>query len=137
MANEYMGNIIPAPGLTSSPTVIDLELKASTVGYSQRGGTLAGGQGVLLLGTVLARQISTKQWVKYESGGSDGAGTAGGVLRQTTDTGASGAGKYSANIAIKGTLKYNLVSTANGAQLASAITALGAKVNTTMNLFSF
>jgi hypothetical protein len=138
MAYEYMGNTIPAPGLSiNNPSTTDQELKYSTVGYSQKGGTLAGGQGVLPLGTVLARQISTKQWVKFESGGSDGAGTAAGVLRKTTDTGTSGAGKYEANIAFRGSLKYNLVSSANGAQLAAAITALGAKVNSTLNIFSF
>lgn len=138
-AYEYMGNTIPAPGLSiNNPSTTDQELKASTVGYTQRGGTIAAGQGVLPIGTVLARQISTRQWVKYTSGGSDGAGVAAGVLRKTIDTGSvTGAGSYEANIAIRGTLKYNLVSSANGTQLAASITSLGAHVNTTLNIFTF
>lgn len=138
MAYEYMGNTIPAPGLSiNNPTTTDQELKYSTVGYSQKGGTIKGGQGILPLGTVLARDTVSKQWVKFVSGGSNGAGTAAGVLRKTVDTGASGDGKFEGNIAFRGSLKYNLVSSANGAQLAAAVTALGAKVNTTLNIFSF
>jgi hypothetical protein len=138
MPYEYMGNTIPAPGLSiNNPSSFDQELKYSAVGYSQKGGTLAGGQGVLLLGTVLARQTSTKQWVKFVSGGSDGAGVAAGVLRKTTDTGAAGAGSFEANIAFRGSLKNNLVSSANGGEYAAAVTALGANVNPTLNIFSF
>lgn len=138
MAYEYIGNTIPAPGLsTNNPSSYDQELKASTAGFSQRGGTLEGGQGILPLGTVLARKDSTKQWVKFVSGGGDGTGVAAGILRKTTDTGAAGAGKFEANIVFKGTLKYNLVSSANGADLSAAVTALGAKTNPTLNLFSF
>ena len=140
MAYEYMGNTIPAPGLSiNNPSSFDPELKYSTVGYSQKGGTIRGGQGVLLLGTVLARQISTKQWVKYDANGSDGANVAAGILRKTIDTGtgASVAGKFEGNIAFRGSLKYNLVSSANGAGLAAAVTALGAKTNPTLNIFTF
>lgn len=138
MAYEYQGNVIPAPGLgINNPSTTDQELKASTVGYTQRGGTLAGGQGVLPLGTILAKNTTSKQWVKFTSGGANGAGTAAGVLRKTTDTGASGAGTFEANIAVRGSLKYDLVSTANGSELAAATTSLGAKVNATMNIFSF
>ena len=138
MPYEYIGNTIPAPSLDiNNPSSYDQELKYSTVGYSQKGGTLEGGQGVLALGTVLARKTSTKQWVKFVSGGGDGTGVAAGVLRKTTDTGAAGDGKFEANIAFRGSLKYNLVSSANGSGLAAAITALGAKTNTTLNIFTF
>lgn len=139
MTYEYMGNTIPSPGLSiNNPSTTDQELKYSTVGYSQKGGTIKGGQGVLLIGTVLARDTVSNQWVKYSSGGSNGANVAAGVLRKTIDTGSvSGDGSYEANIAFRGSLKYNLVSSANGAQLAAAITALGAKANTTLNIFTF
>lgn len=140
MAYEYIGNTIPAPGLSvDNPFSYDQELKYSTVGYSQKGGTLAAGQGVLPLGTVLARRTSDKLWVKWESGGSDGTGVAAGVLRKTTDTGASGTGSsgFQANIAFRGSLKLNFVSSAMGANLSAAVTALGAKTNPTLNIFTF
>lgn len=136
---EYMGNTIPAPSLSiNNPSTFDPELKYSSAGFSQKGGTIKAGQGILLLGTVLARQTSTQKWVKFESGGSDGAGVAAGVLRKTVDTGAGADAKeFQGNIVFAGILKYNFVSSANGAQLAAAITALGAKANTTLNIFSF
>ncbi len=135
---EYMGNTIPAPGLSIlNPSTTDQELKYSSVKFSQKGGTILAGQGVLQIGTVLARQISTRKWVKYVSGGSDGAGVAAGILRKTIDTGASGSAEYQGNIVFSGILKYNLVSSANGAQLAAAITALGARANAPLNIFSF
>lgn len=138
MAYEYIGNTVPAPGLSPEGlTTVDQELKYSTVGFSQKGGTLKGGQGVLLLGTVLALDTVTHQWVKYVSGGSNGAGTAAGILRKTTDTGAEGLGKFSANIVFRGSLKLNLVSSANTTQFAAATTALGAKTNSTLNIFTF
>ena len=139
MVYEYMGNTIPAPGLvTETPSTTDLELKYSTVGFSQKGGTIKGGQGVLQIGTVMARETTSKQWVKYVSGGSNGAGTPAGILRKTIDTGSvAGDGSYQGNIVFRGSLKYNLVSSANGGELASAITALGARVNQTLNVFTF
>lgn len=139
MPYEYMGNTIPAPGLViNQPSTNDQELKHSTSGYTQKGGTVYGGQGTLLLGTVMARDTVTKQWVKYTSGGTNGAGTALGVLRKTVDTGTvAGVGKYEVNIAFRGQLKYNLVSSANGAQLSAAVTSLGARTVPALNLFSF
>ena len=135
---EYIGNTIPAPGQSiNNPSSFDQELKFSTAGYTQRGGTLKGGQGILRLGTVLARETTTKQWVKFVSGGTNGSGTAIGVLRKTTDTGVAGDGKFECNIAYAGKLKYNLVSSANGAQLSAAITALAARSAPEINLFSF
>ena len=138
MAYEYMGNTVPAPSWNpAGPSTFDPELKYSTVGFSQKGGVLKGGQGVLLLGTVLARDTVSKQWVKFVSGGPNGSGVAAGVLRKTTDTGAAGDGKFISNIVFRGSLKYNLVSSANGAALAAAVTALGGKTNPTLNVFTF
>lgn len=138
MAYEYIGNTIPAPGLSiNNPSTYDQELKASTAGFSQRGGTLKGGQGVLPLGTVLARETSSKQWVKYNPGGGDGADVPGGILRKTTDTGPAGAGSVQANIVFKGTLKLNLVSSAAGGTFTAAVTALGGHTNVPFNQFTF
>lgn len=140
MAYEYIGNTIPAPGLNvDNPFSYDQELLFSGVGYTQRGGTVKPGQGILPLGTVMARDTVTKQWVKFESGGSNGAGTALGILRKTVDTNASGVGGsgFQVNIVYKGSVKYNLVSSANGSNLAAAITSLGAVAKSELNSFTF
>jgi hypothetical protein len=138
MPYEYAGNTIPAPTVGAiGPFSYDQELKYSAIGFSQKGGVLKGGQGILPLGTVLARDTQTKQWVKFVSGGANGAGVAAGILRKTTDTGAAGDGRFQSNIVFRGSLKYNLVSSANGAQLAAAITALSANANPTLNVFTF
>jgi hypothetical protein len=139
MTYEYVGNTIPAPGLNiNTPSTTDQELKNSTVGYSQRGGQVAAGQGVLPLGTILARNTVDKLWYKYTSGGSNGTDVAAGVLRTTVDTGTgSGGSGFLVNIAFKGTLKYNLVSSANTTNLAAGITSLGAHTNIPLNQFSF
>lgn len=136
---EYIGNTIPAPGLSiNNPGTTDQELKASSAGFSQKGGTLKGGQGVVLIGTVLARDTVSKQWVKYDADGTNGADVPGGILRKTVDTGSvSGDGGYQANIVFRGSLRYDLVSSANGAELSAAVTALGAKANTVLNIFTF
>lgn len=140
MTYEYIGNTIPAPGLSiENPSSVDQELKYSSAGFSQKGGTLKPGQGILPLGTVLARDTVTKQWVKFNALGTNGADVAAGILRKTTDTNAEGVGTggYQANIVFRGSLKYNLVSSANGTELSAAVTALGARVNPTLNVFSF
>lgn len=137
--SEYIGNTIPAPGLSiNNPGTTDQELKYSSAGFSQKGGTLKAGQGVVLIGTVLARDTVSKQWVKYDADGANGADVAAGILRKTIDTGTvSGDGGYQGNIVFRGSLRYDLVSSANGAELSAAITALGANANTTLNVFTF
>jgi hypothetical protein len=112
---DYAGNAIPAAGITRGPHVPDTEILYSTAGFTQKGVTLAAGQGVLQAGTVLARRTSDKLYVKYSSGGADGAGTAVGILRKTVDTGSDSNGqKYMGNIVIAGILKLAAVSSANG-----------------------
>lgn len=135
---EYMGNTIPAPGLSiDNLSTTDQELKYSSAGFSQKGGTIKGGQGILPIGTVMARDTVSKQWVKFVSGGSNGAGVAAGILRKTVDTKEAGDGKFQGNIVFRGTLKYDLISSANGSELSAAVTALGANTNPTLNVFSF
>lgn len=67
------------------------ELLYSTAGYTQRGVTLAGGQGVLPTGCIIARHTASGKYFAYNAGGSDGRQTALGVLRDGRDTGGPGA----------------------------------------------
>lgn len=73
------------------------ELLASMVAYRQRGVTLAGGQGVLPTGCVLARQTANGKYYAYNSQASDGTQTPLGLLRNARDCGGVGspAGKPS------------------------------------------
>lgn len=66
------------------------ELLLSTAGYTQRGVTLAAGQGVLPTGCVIARHTASGRYFAYQSGASDGRQVALGVLRDSRDTGGPG-----------------------------------------------
>lgn len=127
---EYYGNSMPAPGYAGPSTfTVDDELLYSTVGFTQKGVTLKPGQGVLLLGTLLKKDTSTKYYVKATS-------DAEGVLRQTTDTGTAPGGQlWQANIVITGILNLDKVSAANSG--VTLTTVLGAQVNTVMKTFKF
>ena len=129
---DYAGNAIPAAGFNTTKNVPDDELLYSTAGFTQKGVQLEAGQGVLVLGTVLARKTSTKKYVKFNSGGSDGTNVAVGVLRKTVDTGnVAGAQEYMANIVIAGLLKLQKVSSAN----AGVPNVLGRVVNDVLGTF--
>lgn len=128
MAEEYVGNIIPSPGFWKGNTSADPELLYSYARFTQKGVTLAAGQGVLPIGTVLAQRTSDKKWVKYATAGTDGADVARGVLRRGVDTGldsAPGTPEYQGNIVISGILKLPLVVGLD----AAAITDLNARVD--------
>jgi hypothetical protein len=66
------------------------ELLLSMAGYTQRGVTLAPGQGVLPTGTVLARNTASGMYLAYRPSATDGCQTAVGVLRDSRDTGGLG-----------------------------------------------
>ena len=66
------------------------ELLLSTAGYTQRGVTLAAGQGVLPTGCVIARHTASGKYFAYVAGASDGRQIALGVLRDSRDTGGPG-----------------------------------------------
>jgi hypothetical protein len=134
---EYTGNSVPAPGLAFGTHTNDDELLYSTANYEQKGMTLEPGQGVLLLGTILARKTSTKRYVKYVALGADGAGTALGILRKTTDTGLTASSQvWLGNILYAGFLKLSKVSAANsGVDLTAGI--LGGRVNAVEGFFKF
>jgi hypothetical protein len=72
------------------------ELMLSMAGYTQRGVTLAGGQGVLPTGTIIARHTASGKYFAYNPGATDGRGVAIGVLRDARDTGGPGAASESA-----------------------------------------
>lgn len=109
------------------------ELLASTHAFSQRGVTLAGGQGLLPTGTVLAQQTSSGKYFAYAAGGSGGLAVALGVLRDGRDTGgaSSPSGKAAAdalgNMVFMGVLNLGLVS---GTDTTSLVAAAGGGIGT-------
>lgn len=134
MANEYVGNIIPAPGFWKGNESNDPELLFSSARFTQKGVTLAAGQGVLDIGTVLAQRTTDKKWVAYDNGGADGAGTARGFLRRGVDTGTDPAGhEYQGNIVISGILKLPLIKGLD----AAAIADLNARTDDVFDTLTF
>lgn len=131
MTIEYPGNAIPAPGYAKGGQTIDQELLWSTNGgFTQKGVTLKPGQGVLLLGTLIKRDPTTKQYVKT------GASDATGFLRMTTDTGSDAdAQVYQGNIVYAGLLNLALVKAANSG--VSLTNLLGGTVNEVEGFFKF
>lgn len=130
------------------------ELLNSYARFTQRGVTLAGGQGIIKGGTVLAQHTATGKYVKYNATGSGGDNVALGVLRDTRDTGGGNSPSSVAkdclgNLVISGILNLNLVSgTDTASQVGGAaggigsgstgvVTVLNARVDAVNNLFVF
>jgi hypothetical protein len=92
--HEYGAQISPdAAGYQDQfLTEVVQELLASTVAYRQRGVTLAGGQGVVPTGSVLAQQTTTGLYFMHDSTQSDGRQVPIGILRDSRDTGSSATG---------------------------------------------
>src|SRR5258708_845555 len=130
MATQYQK--LPVPGFTS-PTAdyTDPEILYSTARFTQKGVTLAGGQGVLAAGTLVGRKTSDKKYYAYNNANSDGTQTAGGVLRRAVNTGTAGSADQLGNIVISGILKNGMVIGAD----AAALTDLGATVDTIRGTF--
>jgi hypothetical protein len=72
------------------------ELLLSMAGYTQRGVTLAGGQGTLPTGCVIARHTGSGKYFAYNAAATDGRQTPVGVLRDARDTGGPGSASLSA-----------------------------------------
>jgi len=72
------------------------ELLLSMAGYTQRGVTLAAGQGILPTGCVIARHTASGKYFVYQAAATDGRGVAMGVLRDARDTGGPGAASVAA-----------------------------------------
>lgn len=136
---EYVGNAIPAAGINRGPHVANDEILYSAVGFTQKGVTLAPGQGKLVAGTALARRTTDKLYVKFVSGGPNGTGTPVGILRKTVQTGtdsSADAQKYNGNVVIMGILKLKAVSSANGG-VSNILAPLGAVANDVFGTFKF
>lgn len=122
---------IPVPGFVSpTATATDPEILYSYAGFTQKGVTIAAGQGILPAGTVLGRKTSDKKYYVYDNGGSGGVEKAVGVLRRAVDT---ASGDQLGNIVIQGILKLSMVSGADSA----ALTDLGAVTDTVRGTFKF
>lgn len=129
MATQYQK--LPVPGFVSpTATYTDPEIMYSMAGYTQKGVTLAAGNGVLAAGTVLGQATATKKYSAYNNANANGTQTARGILRQAVDTGTDPAGPAQlANIVIRGIVKLNMVVGLD----AAALTDLGATQDTVMN----
>jgi hypothetical protein len=131
---QQFGNAIPSPGFSRSGFIADQELLASTTegSYFQKGVTLAPGQGLLLLGTLLKRNETTKYYEKTTV-----AADAEGILRATTETGTDPNGAtFQANILFAGILQLDKVKAANsGVTIGSAV--LDGRVDEKRNYFKF
>ena len=72
------------------------ELLLSMAGYTQRGVTLAAGQGILPTGCIIARHTASGRYFAYNAAATDGRQTPVGVLRDARDTGGPGSASLSA-----------------------------------------
>jgi hypothetical protein len=132
MTGPYPGNIMPAPinrrsGFTTDPELLQ---DANPGSYTQFGVTLKPGQGVLLLGTLIKQDPTTKHYVRATDD------TAEGILRTTTDTGLDPEGiAWQGNILHRGVLNYAHVSAANSGVNLSNV--LNARIIEVRNFFVF
>lgn len=134
MAVDQVGNAIPSPGFFQGPSSTDDELMWSMVGYTQKGGTLKAGQGLLLLGTVMGQITATKRWVAYASGASDGSQVPRGILRSNVETGTDTAGhEFQGNIVQGGFVKLSKCVGLDS----NAITVLKGRSDSVQNYFRF
>jgi hypothetical protein len=107
------------------------ELLASTVAYRQRGVTLAGGQGVLPTGCVLAQQTSTGLYFKHNAGASDGTQIPIGVLRDARNTTPNGVStNVQGNLVYSGALNASLIS---GTDTTSLVSGFGGGIGSGAN----
>lgn len=126
--NSNTGQVGESKGEWTAPVIE--ELMYSTQGTTQKGVTLAPGQGVLLLGSI----ISARADGYYVKTGTAGAGPAEGLLRDSADTGtANTAPVVQGNIVIMGIVKNSVVQAAQATDGAS----LKAVVNENMDTFKF
>jgi hypothetical protein len=72
------------------------ELLLSYAAFTQRGVTLAAGQGVLPTGCIIARHTASGKYFSYMAGATDGRQVPVGILRDGRDTGGPGAASLSA-----------------------------------------
>ena len=125
MAVEYIGNNIPAPGFYKGNVSTDDELLDSTARFTQKGVTLAPGQGAIPLGTVVSRRAD-KKWIVAASG------AVGYPLRTGVNTGTDVNGKvFLGNIVVSGILKLDRV---KNADVAAYVNTMNARSDTNRNI---
>ncbi len=126
MSDVGFGDLLPVPGFSRVDEVRPEEILASMARFTQKGVTLAGGQGILRAGTALGRVTATRKYVVYDNGGSDGSEACKGFLRDSVDLGVGVASKdMLGNIVLSGILKNSKLSGVD----ANAITDLNARVD--------
>lgn len=132
MTTQYQN--LPVPGFIN-PTAdyVDPEILYSTAGFTQKGVTIASGQGVLAAGTVLAQKAADKKYYAYT--GAAPLDVARGILRRPVDTGTVVSARYDqvSNIVIQGIVKYNMIVGLD----AGALTDLGAVADTVRGTLKF
>jgi Bacteriophage lambda head decoration protein D len=72
------------------------ELLLSYAAFTQRGVTLAAGQGVLPTGTIIARHTASGKYFAYNAAATDGRQVPVGILRDSRDTGGAGSASLAA-----------------------------------------
>lgn len=129
MTDAY-GNIIEVPGQSGPGT----EVKPSDIiaSYSPppliKGATIEGGNGVIVAGTLMQRNSSSKLREPYTSGPAEG------FLLETVDTGTGGSSQTRmGNIVLAGTLKLSKLVGLD----ANGITNLNARSDYARDLFIF
>jgi head decoration protein D len=90
------------------------ELLLSYAGFTQRGVTLAAGQGVLPTGCVIARHTASGKYFSYQAGATDGRQIPVGILRDGRDTGGPGAASLSAYNASTNSVNPDAITLAGG-----------------------
>lgn len=118
MTIEYPGNVLYSPNFTKGSSSVDDELLYSTAGFTQKGVTLKGGQGVLLLGTVLGRKTGDKKYYKYADDGSAG------VTNEVQSVTEGGAGLTSFTLTYSGQTTGSIAAAATAATVQTALEAL-------------
>lgn len=134
---DYEGNVLRVPGVSDPTWNPDVEeLLASTVGYSQFGGTVAQATtgnatgnptNVLLVGQPVKYDSTAKKWVVAT------AADVQGFVRNAVDT---TSGDMLIDIVYKGTIKLS-VSGLKGAVVATLAATLGGRVNAAYGYLTF
>lgn len=127
---DAQGNVLHVPGHTVKAQYTPTEILASYARFTQKGVTLAKDQGVLAAGTAIGRVTSTKKYVPYATGASDGSQNIVGFLRREVDT--TGEDKLG-NVVISGILKRSLLVGLDS----GGITALNGRVDSVKDYFIF
>jgi len=127
---DAIGNVVKVPGTSGASEVKPAEILYSYAKFTQKGVTLASGQGLLAGGTLLGRVTATKKYVAYADGASDGSEVCKGVLRQPVDT---SNGDAAGNIVISGILRRSKLVGLN----AAAVADLNGREDADNDIFSF